>query len=74
MHAWQNQVFCEDALVGLARLPDASVDLILADPPYNLGKDYGNDSDLIAASEYLDFSRRWIEGLLPKLAGSALVL
>src|SRR5207248_3315149 len=44
MTAWLNQVYCEDALQGLARIPDGSVDLILVDPPYNLGKDYGNDS------------------------------
>ena len=35
---WLNQVFCEDALSGLARIPDGSIDLILTDPPYNLGK------------------------------------
>ena len=34
---WLNQVFCEDALSGLARIPDGSIDLILTDPPYNLG-------------------------------------
>jgi DNA modification methylase len=35
---WLDQVFCEDALAGLARIPDGSVDLILTDPPYNLAR------------------------------------
>lgn len=49
-----------DALDVLAALPDTSVDLVIADPPYNLKKDYGNDSDHREFDDYLDFSRRWI--------------
>lgn len=32
-----NQIFCMDALDLLATLPDASVDLIVTDPPYGIG-------------------------------------
>lgn len=49
-----------DALQVLATLPAASVDLVIADPPYNLGKDYGNGSDTRDFDAYLDFSRRWL--------------
>ena len=31
-----NKIFCEDSLVKLKEIPDNSVDLIFADPPYNL--------------------------------------
>jgi site-specific DNA-methyltransferase (adenine-specific) len=31
-----NKVFLEDCNEGMAKLPDSSVDLIIADPPYNL--------------------------------------
>lgn len=65
--AWVNQVFCEDALAGLARIPDASIDLILTDPPYNLGKDYGNASDQQTVAEYLRWTEEWIVAALPKL-------
>jgi site-specific DNA-methyltransferase (adenine-specific) len=64
---WINQVFCEDALAGLARIPDAAVDLILTDPPYNLGKDYGNDSDTQTVEDYLRWTEQWIDAALPKL-------
>lgn len=37
-----------------------SVDLIVADPPYNLGKDYGNNHDVHGFEEYLSFSRNWL--------------
>lgn len=40
-----NKIFNEDCILGANKIPDNSVDLIIADPPYCLGKDYGNDSD-----------------------------
>lgn len=33
-----NVVFNEDCLVGMKKIPDNSIDLIIADPPYNLSK------------------------------------
>ncbi|NMM28385.1 MAG: site-specific DNA-methyltransferase [Glaciimonas sp.] len=75
MTSWRNQVYCEDALTGLARIPDGSIDLILADPPYGLGKDYGNDSDKLDAAAYLTWSTQWIDAVLPKLkAGGSLYI
>ncbi len=61
-------LFNEDLFAGLARIREASVDLVIADPPYGLGKDYGNDSDCLSGADYLDFCRRWIGAVLPKLA------
>ena len=49
-----------NALELFKELGNESVDLIIADPPYNLGKDYGNNHDLIGFDEYLDFSHNWI--------------
>jgi site-specific DNA-methyltransferase (adenine-specific) len=36
------------------------VDLILADPPYNLGKEYGNGSDSLLRADYLKFTKDWL--------------
>ena len=49
-----------DALEELKKLADNSVDLVIADPPYNLGKNYGNNIDKRTFDEYLDFSRNWL--------------
>lgn len=49
-----------DALELLKTLPSESVDLIIADPPYNLGKDYGNNSDSKDFDDYLCFSKAWL--------------
>jgi len=51
---------CGDAIELLKNLPDCSVDLIVADPPYNLGKDYGNNHDLKGFDEYIEFSKSWL--------------
>jgi len=40
---------------------DETVDLIVTDPPYNLSKDYGNDSDKLTHDEYIDFSHQWLK-------------
>jgi site-specific DNA-methyltransferase (adenine-specific) len=70
---WRNRVFCEDAVKGIARLPDGVADLIIADPPYNLGKDYGNDSDRMESAAYLEWTQAWVDAVLPKLkAGGSL--
>ena len=67
MSNYIDQLFNEDALSGLDRIPDGSIDLILTDPPYGLGKDYGNDSDKQASAEYLAWTEKWITAALPKL-------
>ncbi len=67
---WLNQVFLQDALEGMARIPNESVDLVIADPPYGLGKDYGNDSDRKASNDFLEWTCRWIDLMLPKIKPS----
>jgi site-specific DNA-methyltransferase (adenine-specific) len=51
---------CGDAVNLFKSLENDSVDLIVADPPYNLGKDYGNNHDLKGVDEYIDFTKRWL--------------
>ena len=38
-----NRIICADALKALARIPDASIDLIITSPPYNFGQAYAQD-------------------------------
>lgn len=66
-----NRVLNEDALEGIPRLPDASLDLIVTDPPYCLGKDYGNDSDKLNPEAYLEWSKQWIDAVVPKMKHTA---
>lgn len=56
-----SQLICGDAITEMARLPANCIDLIIADPPYNLGKDYGNNKDARTSEEYTIFTRSWLE-------------
>lgn len=49
-----------DVLDGLAGFADKSSDIVLIDPPYNIGKDFGNTSDKMPMPEYLEWSMKWI--------------
>ena len=53
-------IICGEAVDQLSKLTDASVNLIVADPPYNLGKNYGNNIDLKERSEYHQFTKDWL--------------
>jgi len=53
------KIICGDAVEKMQELKSRSVDLIIADPPYNLGKDYGNGSDTKSFEEYIQFTRKW---------------
>ncbi len=52
--------YLADCLDVFAGLPDASVDVIVTSPPYNLGIDYNRYDDRLSPSEYLDWTGRWI--------------
>lgn len=67
-----DQIHNVDVLDGLRLIPDGTVDLIIADPPYGLGKDYGNDSDKRGPADYLRWMTQWLDAAVPKLrpAGS----
>ncbi len=54
------KIILGDSLDELPTIESASVDLVIADPPYNLGKDYGNNHDIKGFDEYLGFSRKWL--------------
>lgn len=50
-----------NALELFKNIKDNSIDLIIADPPYNLNKDYGNKSDSMNFEDYIQFSKNWIK-------------
>ncbi|MEC4817653.1 MAG: site-specific DNA-methyltransferase [Scytonema sp. PMC 1069.18] len=50
-----------DCLLFLNALPDNCVDIVFADPPFNLGKDYGKGvNDQMQSAEYLLWSKQWL--------------
>lgn len=57
----EQKIILANSLEYLQTIPTESIDLIIADPPYNLGKDYGNNHDNQEFNEYLNFSRHWLK-------------
>ena len=62
------ELYQGDCLNLLKRMDDETVDLIFADPPFNLGKDYGKKvNDLLAEDEYLAWCRTWVDACVDVL-------
>ena len=55
-----NKIYNKDCIEGMKELHDESVDIVICDPPYNIGKDFGNDSDKQKMDEYLLWCDKWI--------------
>lgn len=54
-----------DCVQLMQTIPDASVDCVFADPPFNLKKNYGpNVSDDMAERAYLEWSLEWLSGVI----------
>ena len=55
-----NAIHNQDCVKGIEQLANSSIDIIIADPPYNIGKDFGNDSDKRNFNEYISWCKLWI--------------
>mgnify|MGYP000586758980 CR=1 FL=1 len=55
-----NTVHCGDCLKLLEQMERGTVDLVFADPPFNIGYEYDLYNDRRSRQEYLDWSRKWI--------------
>lgn len=62
--AIRQEIHQADCLKILPTLESESAQIILADPPYNIGKDFGNDSDKQSMDEYLLWTDKWIKECL----------
>jgi site-specific DNA-methyltransferase (adenine-specific) len=70
-----NTITQGDCLELLKQLPDESVDIAFADPPFNLKKGYNTYKDSLKLQEYLDWCEKWISEMarVTKPAGSIFV-
>jgi site-specific DNA-methyltransferase (adenine-specific) len=54
-----NRIWNSDCVKGMNDLPAGSIDLVFADPPFNIGYKYDVYEDRMAADEYLQWTRQW---------------
>ena len=57
-------LYCADCMDILPQLPDGCVDLVLSDPPYNVGIEYATVQD--SRTDYDSWCRAWFDLLLQK--------
>ena len=55
-----NKIYNGNCLELIKTIPDKSVDMTFADPPFNLGKKYNAYKDTVSRKEYLDWCEKWI--------------
>ena len=55
-----NTLINADCDLAFLSVPDASVDLVFADPPFNIGYKYDVYEDEKSADEYLSWTHRWM--------------
>lgn len=70
----KNQLVVGDTFEVMPKLPEAFVDLLIVDPPYNLRKDYhGNCFNEKKAEEYRQYTEQWVKAVIPLLKPTATV-
>ena len=63
-----NSILNEDCVAGMRKLPDECTNLIVADPPYNLDKDFGEWKEREHKESWLPWSKEWIAECVRLLA------
>lgn len=67
-------IICGDVVDILNSIPKSrKFDIIICDPPYNIGKDFGITSDNRPLSEYVDWTKEWLGKCIELLADDGLV-
>ena len=69
-----DKTICGDMLSVCPLLPEKSVDLLIADPPYNLTKSFhGSTFSKKKAADYEEYTRAWLQAIRPLLKDTASV-
>lgn len=52
---------CVDVLEGLSKVESNSIDVVICDPPYNIGKNFGNNTDSMSMDKYVGWCMEWVD-------------
>lgn len=65
-----NKVYLIDVIEGMRQIQDGYVDIIIADPPYNIGKDFGINKDNLKIDDYIIWCKLWMDECVRVLKNS----
>ena len=68
----ETDIYVGDNREILGQIPEGSVDLVFADPPFNWDVNYGVWKDDMPREDYLKFTHEWIDACL-RVLGTARV-
>lgn len=68
-----NNIYNMDCMYGLKRLEDNCADIIIIDPPYNIGKNFGNNTDKLPLNDYRNWAKQWIQESIRILKSSGTI-
>ena len=57
----KNKIYLGDAVEETKKIPKESVDLIVADPPYTIRKDFGQGTVSVKEKEFKTWCKNWIK-------------
>lgn len=57
---FENKIILGDCIKIMKKIPSCSIDLIFADPPYNIGLNYDTHNDKMKYKDYVKWSEEWI--------------
>jgi site-specific DNA-methyltransferase (adenine-specific) len=60
LRKYLDAVHVGDCIEGMRALPDECVDLVIADPPYNLNKDFGAWKEVERKNDWLPWTKTWL--------------
>jgi len=61
---YENKILQGDCLELFKNIPDNSIDVTFADPPFNLKKKYKSYKDSLEFQEYLEWCKKWINEMV----------
>jgi len=61
---YANKIILGDCIDQMKKFPSSMVDLIFADPPYNLEKDYGLYQDSNSPKDYIKWTETWLNEII----------
>ncbi|MCE8163355.1 MAG: site-specific DNA-methyltransferase [Candidatus Moeniiplasma glomeromycotorum] len=74
MKKFKSKIIEGDVIKVLKKLDkNNKFDVIIADPPYNIGKDFGNNIDYKELQNYINWTKNWIEQCLELLSDDGLI-
>ena len=67
MHKFTDKIICGDCIELLSSVKEPFIDLVFADPPFNIGYNYDKYKDKLESKNFIAWTRDWMEACVNAL-------